>query len=123
MENPRRTVIGLAIIALVALAIVALPGGGAATQLVNNALQAGFLVMIAYGLVRLYRTQGEWLSRLTDRDRGIVYGAVAVGLLAIVAAGRFRQLWDGGIVLVVVILAACGAAIHQVWRRSRNWAI
>lgn len=123
MNNPRRTWIGLAIIALVALAIVAMPSGGSFVDLVNNTINAVFLLLIGFGMVRLYRSQGEWLSSLSERDRGIVYGAVAIGTLSVVALDRFRDLWNGGIVLVILILAACGFAIYWVWRESRRWVI
>jgi hypothetical protein len=122
MENRRRAVIGIAAIALIALAIVALPGGGAARRLVDNSVQALFLALIAFSLVQLYRRQGTWLSGLPDRERGLVYGAVAVGLLAIVGVERFRELWDGGIVLLLVLLAGCVAVIYRVWRQSQDLA-
>ena len=123
MNNPRRTWIGLGIIAFVALMIVVLPSGGSVVDLVNNTLNAVFLTIIGVGMVRLYRSQGEWLSSLSERDRGIVYGALAIGTLSVVAINRFRSLWDGGIVLVILILAACGFAIYWVWRESRRWVI
>lgn len=123
MANPRRTWIGIAVLALVALAIVALPSGGAFVSLLSNTINAVFLVLIAFGLVALYRNQREWLSGLSDRDRGIVYGAISVGLLAIVAKGRFEALWNGGIVLMILVLASCAFAIWWVWRESRRWVI
>lgn len=123
MENPRRTLIGLAVIALLALALVAFPSGGVAVDLINNGIQAGFLVLIAYSLVMLYRAQSAWLGALADRDRGIVYGAFAIGLLAIIAVDRFRDLWNGGVILVILILAACGGAVYWVWRESRRWVV
>lgn len=123
MNNPRRTWIGIAAIALIAFAVVALPSGGVAVELINNTVQAVFLALIAYSMVMLYRNQADWLSSLSERDRGIVYGAVAIGLLAIVAVGRFRDLWNGGIVLMILILGACAGAIYWVWRESRRWTV
>jgi hypothetical protein len=123
VNNPRRTWIGIGVIALVALLIVALPSGGSFVDLVNNSLNAIFLTILAISAVRLYRTQGEWLSSLSDRDRGVVYGAIAVATLSVVAIDRFRSLWNGGVVLVILIVAACGFAIYRVWRESRRWAI
>ncbi|MBJ7354867.1 MAG: hypothetical protein JHC98_08585 [Thermoleophilaceae bacterium] len=123
MNNPRRTWIGLGIIALVALLIVAMPSGGSFVELVNNSINAIFLTLIAFGMVRLYRSQGEWLSSLSERNRGIVYGAVAAALLTLVATERFRALWNGGIILVILIVAGCGFAIYWVWRESRRWVI
>lgn len=123
MNNPRRTWIGIGIIALVALLITVLPSGGSFVDLVNNTINAIFLTLIAFGAVRLYRSQGEWLSELSERDRGIVYGSIAVAMLSIVAIDRFRDLWNGGIVLVILIVAACGGAIYWVWRESRRWVV
>jgi hypothetical protein len=123
VNNPRRTWIGIGVIAVVALLIVALPNGGSFVMLVSNTLNAVFLAAIGVAMVRLYRSQGEWLSGLTDRNRGIVYGALSIALLAMVASARFRDLWNGGIVLVILIVGACGAAIYWVWRDSRRWVI
>lgn len=123
MNNPRRTWIGLGVIAVVALLIVVLPNGGSFVELVSNTINAVFLAAIGIAMVSLYRSQGEWLSALTDRNRGIVYGAISISLLAIVAVDRFRELWNGGIVLVIVIVGACGAAIYWVWRDSKRWVI
>lgn len=108
--------------ALLALILVAAPGGGTAVEIVGDAVQALFLALIAYGLTILYRRQAEWLDSLSVRESVVVHGALAVGLLAIVGAGRFRELWDGGIVLVVVIVGICAGAIHLVWRQSHGWA-
>ncbi|MBJ7458467.1 MAG: hypothetical protein JHD02_04690 [Thermoleophilaceae bacterium] len=123
MSNPRRTWIGLGLIALLAFLIVASPNGGAFINIVNNSIQAVFLTLVGFGLVSLYRSQGEWISSLSERNRGIVYGAVALAMLSIVAVDRFRELWNGGIVLLILILAACGFAIYWVWRESRRWVI
>jgi TRAP-type C4-dicarboxylate transport system permease small subunit len=123
VNNPRRTWIGLGVIAVVALLIVVLPNGGSFVELVSNTINAVFLAAIGIAMVSLYRSQGEWLSALTDRNRGIVYGAISISLLAIVAVDRFRELWNGGIVLVIVIVGACGAAIYWVWRDSKRWVI
>lgn len=122
-DDRRRLWIGIGVILVVAFLITALPSGDSIAVLVGNALQAVFLVVIAVALARFYRTQGDWLDSLSDRDRVIVYGALSVALLAIVATARFKSLWDGGVVLVIVILALCAAAIYSVWRRSQQWTV
>lgn len=119
----RRLWIGIAGILLLALVITTIPSGEGVVELIGNAVQAGFLLLIGFGLTRLYRNQSDWLNSLTDRDRGIVYGAFSVALLAIVAVARFRSLWDGGIVLVLLILGACGFVVYEIWRRSHEWTI
>lgn len=122
-SNRRRTWIGIAIIALVALAIVALPEGGSFQELIGRTINAIFLVLIALSLAALYRSQRQWLLELSDRDRGIVYGAFAIGTLSLVAYSRFQDLWNGGVILMLLILGACGFAVYWVWRESRRWMV
>jgi membrane protein implicated in regulation of membrane protease activity len=85
VENPRRTLIGIGVIALLAFAFVALPGGGTLASLVGNSLRAAFLAMIAWSAVRLYRTAGDRLDDFTDTQRAALYGGASVALLALVA--------------------------------------
>lgn len=122
-EDRKRLGIGLLIIALVAFAIVVLPSGGDVINVAAGAIQAAFLAVIAFALVRMYRARGSWLSALPDRDRGVLYGALALGTLVLVARGRFQEVGDGGTMLWLGALAACAAAIYWVWRESRRYII
>jgi hypothetical protein len=123
MRDRRRTYIGIAVIALLALAVVALPNGDAGASMVQNLIQSAFLAILAIAAVRLYRSQSEWFSGLPDRDRGILYGSIAIAILVIVATARFGDLGVGGIILEILILGACGGAAFWVWRESRRWVI
>ena len=124
MEDRRKqTWIGLAIIALVALVIVALPSGGTVVTVITDSLQAAFLLLLGLAAARLYRTQSFWLSSLSDRDRGILFGAIAVAVFAIAAKERFQSLGSGGLLLMYAVVAACGLAAFWVWRESRRYAI
>jgi|SRR5215218_2241173 len=119
----RRTAIGLLAIAVIALLIVVLPAGGDVVDVVSGAVQVAFLAALAFAAVRLYRSQGMWLNSLPDRDRGVLYGALSIGVLTIVAQDRFREVGSGGTVLWFGALAACGVAIYWVWRESRRYVI
>lgn len=122
MNDRKRMYIGIAIIAVIAFLIVALPSGGDATRLISDSLQAAFLAAMAVAGVRVYRTQGEWLNGLTDRNRGILFGAIATALVTVVAHGRFMDM-TGGIVLEIIIYGGCGLAVFLVWRDSRRYVI
>jgi hypothetical protein len=122
MTDRQRMYIGIAIIAIVAFAVVALPSGGDAITLASAALQSAFLAAMAVAGVRLYRTQGEWLSGLTDRNRGILFGSIAIALVTIVAHGRFMDI-TGGIILEIILLGGCALAAFLVWRDSRRYVI
>lgn len=123
MSSTRRTWLSFGLIALAALVIVIAPRGGQFVSLINNSLNAIFLTLIGISLVALYRSQRELLIELSDRDRGIVYGAVSVALLAFAARPRFQELSSGGDILMVLVFVACGAAIFWVWRETRRYSI
>lgn len=85
MENPRRTLIGLGVVALLAFVFVALPGGGTLAEVIGNTVRALFLALIAWSLVRLYRTAGGRLDEFSDAQRAALYGGASLVLLALVA--------------------------------------
>lgn len=121
-RDRRRTYIGLAAVAIFALLIVVLPSGGDFVTFISAALQAAFLAAIAVSLARLYRSQSMWLSGLSDRDRGVLFGAAAIAVLAIAADERFRSIGSGGRLLEYGIVIACGFAAFWVWRESRRYS-
>lgn len=116
----RRRWIGIGAILVIAAAFVALPGGDDAKNVIGAALQAAFLAGAAWAGWTMYRARSSWLAELPDRDRGILYGALAVALLAIVGRGRFSE-FGGGVVVWAAILAGCGFAVYWVWRESRRY--
>lgn len=122
MRGGRRTYIGIAIIAAIAFAIVALPEGDAATTLVTGLLRAVFLAVLGISAARLYRQRSDWFAELPDRHRGLLYGAIALALLAIVGTARFGDLGFAGILIEVLILIGCAGAAFWVWRESRRFA-
>lgn len=113
---------GLGIVALIALAIVLLPGGGEGLDLFVDALTCLFLAAIATTGWRLYNSQQFWLNALSDTLRATLYGAIAVALFAIAADPRFETLRGGGL-LQIVVLVGCGGAVYWVWRESRRYVI
>lgn len=119
----RRTIIGIGVILLVALALVALPRGGDVIEVVSAALQAAFLAALAVAGRHLYRIRSSWLAELPDRDRGVLFGALAVALLTIVGKSRFDSLGGGGVLLWIVVLASCGLAVFWVWNESRRYTL
>ena len=123
MSDRRRTWIGLAVIALIALAVVALPEGDSAATFISLLVQTAFYSVIAIVATRTYRDRGEWLGELPERNRGILYGAIAVALLVIVATPKFGDLGFGGVLLEILILGGCVGAAFWVWRESRRWII
>ena len=107
-----KTARNVAIIALLALAVAALPGGGNAAQAVATALSLIFLVLIRLTARELYRQNRLSYDGLTDRQRLIFVGSL--GLLVLAAAGA-DELTDGGPGTVAWLLAI-GVAIFGIVR-------
>lgn len=123
MNDRRRTWIGIAVIAVAALGIVALPDGESAARFVSGLVQAAFYTVLAIAAIRFYRERRDWLVDLPDRNRGILYGAISIALLSLVATPKFGDLGFGGILLEILILCACLGAVVWVWRESRRWIV
>lgn len=107
-----KTARNLAIIALLALAVAVLPGGGNAAAAILTTLSLIFLVLIGLTARELYRQNRLAYDGLTDRQRLIFIGAL--GLLVLAVAGA-DELTDGG-PGTVAWLVAIGVAIFGIVR-------
>jgi hypothetical protein len=112
----------IAIVALVALAIVAVPGGGTAADVVVAVISLAFLGVIAWFGRRLYMENGMTLSTLTTVHRALLYGGFAVAFMTFVATPR---LWESGpgTLAWLLLLAASVSAVYYVWVESRRYRI
>jgi hypothetical protein len=111
----------IAIIALVALAIVVIPGGGNAADLVIATISLAFLAAIAWLGRRLYREHQFTLMSLSSAHRALLYGAIALIFMTLVATDR---LWNTGLGLLAwfCLLGAASAALYYVWTESRRYS-
>lgn len=116
-----QTVRNVAIIALLALAVTVVPGGGAAAETVLTALSMAFLAAIAWFVFRIYREQQLTLATISDGRRAILFGAVGAIALLIVGIEEFTS-WDGGILLWIALMAAAVGAIFLIWREATTYS-
>jgi hypothetical protein len=114
------TLRNVAIIALLALAIAVLPGGGAAAETVLTAVSMAFLAAIAFFVYRIYREQQMTLLTVSDGRRAILFGAVGAIALLIVGFEEFTG-WAGGFAVWLVLMLAAGLAIFLVWREATSY--
>jgi hypothetical protein len=70
----------VAIILAIAAAVYFIPGGGTAANTFEAALWVAFGLGIGYFGLRMYREHHVALYGLGDRHRGLLYGAVALGV-------------------------------------------
>jgi hypothetical protein len=109
----------IAIIAVLAVPIAFVPGGGDVADAILTALLLGFLAGIAAMAYAFYRRNQLTLSTLNDSRRALLY--VAIGGLALLIAGQ-DELLDGagGIVIWIGLVVACAFLIFAVWREANT---
>jgi hypothetical protein len=115
-----QTLRNVAILALIAAAIVAIPGGGTAAGLVGAILSIVFAGAIAYFAGRTYLERRTDVYGLDDRVRAILYAAIAIAVLTITATSRLVATGLGTIAWIA-LLASCAWALMFVYRAWREY--
>jgi TRAP-type C4-dicarboxylate transport system permease small subunit len=111
----------VALIGLIALAVVVLPGGGNAANLLLAVISLAFLAAMAWFAARLYRENQFTLASLSTNHRALLYGAVAVVFATLVATDRLLNT-GLGTVAWLALLTGSAAAVYYVWTESRRYA-
>ena len=109
------------IIVGLALAVWLLPGGDTGSNTIYNILTVVLTAGLLFFGFRLYMEHRATIFGLEDRQRGIVYGAVALAAFAIIATSK---LWDqGGLgaLLWFGILGLASWALYSVWRAYQEY--
>jgi hypothetical protein len=116
-----RTLRNVAIIALLAVPVAFLPGGGVAAQTVITALTMGFLATLGFAVWQIYRSNRLTFDTLPDDQRAVLLGSV--GVLVLMVAGTDELLGGGGFgaVLWVTLVACAVIAIVSVWNRAHTY--
>jgi hypothetical protein len=109
-----RTLRNAAIVMLLALVVAFAPAGGNATEALLTAITMGFLAGIAWMLFVLSRENQLTLAALSDGRRAVLYSAL--GLIALLIAGKDEMYASGGGTLAwILLLGASVAAIWRIW--------
>jgi hypothetical protein len=117
-----KTVRNFGILALIALALVVLPGGGPALTIVLTVLGIAFLVALCFFLLQLYRENRWTLESMDTLYRAVLYSSVGLAFLTFAA---YQKLWvDGGtsgkvVWLGLIVLASYG--VFWSWAQSRRY--
>jgi hypothetical protein len=111
------------LIALVALALTAVPTGGGDNLLntILTALTIVFFTAIALAGYRLFRQFRPELDGLPERNRAILYGAVGLAFLTFCATSRLFDAGGAGVVVWLALLGACSYGLYWVWNRYRAY--
>jgi hypothetical protein len=131
-----KTARNVAIIVAIAAAVYFIPGGGRAASTFEAALWVAFGLGMGYFALRMYREQHIVLFGLGDRHRGLLYGAVALGVFVGIVRKRMwydalqvrggelvqPHRWDGVGELAWFALAALVVySLLAVYRHSRTY--
>ena len=88
MSETLKNTVNVAIILAIAAAVYFIPGGGHAANTFEAALWTVFALGIGYLGLRMYREHRVALFGLGDLYRGLLYGAVALGVFLYVVRSR-----------------------------------
>jgi hypothetical protein len=111
----------VAIILAIAVAVWKLPGGGTAANTIGNVFSVFFIGGLCFLAYRVYMERRDVILGLEERQRGLLYGALALAAFALIAT---RRMWDAqglGVVIWIAMLGAAAYAIYSVWRAYSSY--
>jgi Kef-type K+ transport system membrane component KefB len=103
----------IAIIAVIALAITVLPGGGPTVDVILTLITIAFFAAIALLGYRMYREHHFTLDSLEPRQRLILYASVGLAFLTFAATQRLFD--EGGLGALGWIALLCLASYGVFW--------
>ena len=111
----------IAIIALVALAITALPGGGTTLDVVLTVIAIAFFAAISVLGYRLYREHHFTLDALEPRQRLVLYASVGLAFLTFTASQTLFDEGGAGAVVWIALLCLASYGVFWVFMQSRRY--
>jgi hypothetical protein len=111
----------IGIIALVALAVTVLPGGGPTVDVIVTLITVGFFAAIAVMGYRLYREHRFSLDALESRQRLILYLSVGLAFLTFAATQRLFDQGGTGAIGWIAMLGLASYGVFWVFTQSRRY--
>ena len=109
------------LVALVALALMVLPGGGSALDVALTLLTIFFFAAIALLAYRLFREHSFELESLEPSQRLVLYASLGLALLTFTATNRLFSQGGAGILVWLALLALCSYGLFWVWTKYRQF--
>jgi drug/metabolite transporter (DMT)-like permease len=108
-----------AIVALVALAFTALPGGDPTLNVILALLSIAFFTAIAVLGYRLFREHRFTIESLETVQRAVLYGSVGLAVLTFTASSRL--LHGVGIIVWLGLIGLASYGVFWVFQRYRSY--
>jgi O-antigen/teichoic acid export membrane protein len=109
------------VVALIALLLVVLPGGGSALDVALTLLTIAFFAAIAMLGYRLYREHRFELDSLEPRQRLVLYGSIGLALLTVTATNRLFDEGGLGVLVWLALLGLCSYGVFWVYTQYRRY--
>ena len=109
------TVRNIIIVLVIAAIVVIVPGGGTAANVVGQAVFLIFLAAVGWFAMTMYRQHRATLYSLGDVRRTILYVAVGVIAVTLIATSRLWHTSAGSVAWLVLIGGAVYAVFAIVW--------
>jgi hypothetical protein len=109
------------IVALIALALVVLPGGGPTVNVILTVLGAAFLISLGFFLLQLYRENRWTLESMETIYRVVLYGSIGLAFLTFAGYQKLWQFGDtSGRVVWLALLALAAYGVFWSWTQARR---
>jgi hypothetical protein len=109
------------VVALVALMLVVLPGGGRALDVLLTAITIAFFAAIALLVARLYRQYRLDIESVDSNIRLALYGSLAIAVLTFTGTDRLFDAGGAGVVVWFALLALASYGLFWGWTRYRRY--
>ena len=109
------------IIALIALGLTVLPGGGSALDVMLTLLTIAFFVAIAWFGYMLFRRNRTEIETLDSRQRLVLYSSVGLAFLTFTATNQLFDEGGLGVLAWLALLGICSYGVFWVWTQYREY--
>jgi len=109
------------VIALIALVLVVLPGGGRLLDVLLTALTIAFFAAIAILVARMYRQYRLDLETIDSTLRLALYGSLAIAVLTFTATDRLFNSGGAGVLVWFLLLALASYGLFWAWTHYRRY--
>ena len=109
------------LVALIALALFVLPGGGDALKVALTLLTIAFFAAIGMLGYRLYRENRFALESLATSERFVLYASIGLAFLTFTATSRLFGEGAVGFLAWLSLLGLASYGVFWVWTRSRRY--
>lgn len=112
----------IALIALIALVLTVLPGGGGVLRVAIALLSVAFFAAVAFLAYRLWHQYRFELEGLEERQRLVLYGSIGLAMLTMCASNRMFSSGGFGALAWFALMGICAYGLYWVWTQYRSYA-